>query len=494
MNTIGSTFENAPPAVATSFFVTQPGDRMKRTEPPVCIVDDDVSVREAVSRLARSEGLRVETFATASELLAHIACDPPACLVLDVNLPNLNGLELQRELARSAYHVPIVFLTGKGSILTAMQAIKAGSIEFLTKPLDPEALLGAIHQGLASREYDINLQEDRTGFPTNETMGTSAAWRALLRQVAIVAPTESTVLLLGETGSGKELIAEHIHRCSRRKDRPLVRVNCASIPKDLYESEFFGHVKGAFTGALRDRAGRFEMAEGGTLFLDEIGEIPQDLQSKLLRALQEKQYERIGGDRTRDADVRIIAATNRDLKKGVETGHFREDLYYRLNVFPLRVPALRERREDIPLLAKHFADLAAKDVGCRKARLTEAGVFTLQNYNWPGNVRELRNIVERAVILARGGPLVFELPISAPLPLPMPAVKQNGQTGFAGYVTEAEMHCRERQNLLAVLDKTEWKISGADGAAELLGVHPNTLRSRIKKMGLKRDDEASPIG
>jgi transcriptional regulator with GAF, ATPase, and Fis domain len=258
----------------------------------------------------------------------------------------------------------------------------------------------------------------------------------------------------------------------------------------LFESEFFGHVRGAFTGALKDRAGRFETAEGGTLFLDEVGEIPLDIQNKLLRVLQEKRYERIGDDRTRRADVRIVAATNRDLKKTVAAGRFREDLFYRLNVFPIQVPSLRERLEDIPLLAKHFVELSARDLKCAKPRLTRAAVTKLQNYDWPGNVRELRNVIERSVILARGGPLDFDLPIaisSTSPPLISPDVDIQGEGATEpGFLTEAELQRRERDNLLAILAKTNWKIKGPNGAAELLGVNPTTLLARMKKWGCKR--------
>ncbi|HVY68877.1 MAG TPA: sigma 54-interacting transcriptional regulator [Verrucomicrobiae bacterium] len=320
-----------------------------------------------------------------------------------------------------------------------------------------------------------------------DLIGQSAALRQIVSQIDLVAPTDASVLILGETGTGKELVAHEIHRRSRRKDKPLIRVNCASIPKELYESEFFGHVKGAFTGAIKDRAGRFEAAEGGTLFLDEIGEVPLDLQSKLLRVLQEKHYERVGEDRTRRADVRIIGATNRDLKKEVAAGRFREDLYYRLNVFPIQVAALRERKEDIPLLADHFVRLSVRELRCPKPRLTRAGVVNLQNYDWPGNIRELRNVVDRAVILARGGPLEFDLPVTsreAATEEPLKALRESD--GPRTFLTETELQQRERENLLAVLDQTRWKIKGADGAAELLGVKPTTLLSRIKKMGLRR--------
>jgi transcriptional regulator with GAF, ATPase, and Fis domain len=321
-----------------------------------------------------------------------------------------------------------------------------------------------------------------------DLVGQSAALRQIVSQVDLVAPTDASVLILGETGTGKELVAYEIHRRSRRKDKSLVRVNCASIPRELYESEFFGHARGAFTGAIKDRAGRFEAAEGGTLFLDEIGEIPLELQGKLLRALQEKNYERVGEDRTRHADVRIVAATNRDLKKEVAAGRFREDLYYRLHVFPVQIVPLRERKEDIPLLAQHFIKLSVKELGCPKPRLTRAGIVQLQSYDWPGNIREMHNVIERAVILARGGPLHFDLPVSEASQPARSTKADDSSNAKSEFFTESEMQQRERENLFVILEKAGWKIKGADGAAELLGVKPTTLLSRIKKMGLKRPE------
>lgn len=319
-----------------------------------------------------------------------------------------------------------------------------------------------------------------------DLVGQSAALRQIISQIDLVAPTEASVLILGDTGTGKDLVAHEIHRRSGRKDSPLVRANCASIPKELFESEIFGHVKGAFTGAIKDRPGRFETAEGGTLFLDEIGELPKDIQGKLLHVLQEKRYERVGDDRTRQADVRIIAATNRDLKKEVAAGRFREDLYYRLHVFPIHVTTLRERKDDIPLLAKHFIELSVKELRCPKPRLTRAAVARLQHYDWPGNVRELRNVIERAVIVARGGSLHFDLLVTEPAPIPPSSKSNSGTKADLEFFTEAEMLGRERANLVAVLERAGWKIKGVDGAAELLGVKPTTLLSRIKKLGLKR--------
>src|SRR6185369_3372928 len=279
-------------------------------------------------------------------------------------------------------------------------------------------------------------------------VGQSAALKHIVSQIDLVAPTEASVLILGETGTGKELVAHEIHQRSTRKDGPLVRVNCASIPRELFESEFFGHVRGSFTGAVKDRAGRFETAEGGTIFLDEVGEIPLDIQNKLLRVLQEKRYERVGDDRTRRANVRVVAATNRDLKKEAAGGRFREDLFYRLNVFPVQVPPLRDRTDDIPLLAKHFIEISARDLKCAKPRLTRAAVAKLQSYDWPGNIRELRNVIERAVILARGGALDFDFPMaghSAPVARPSAQLDSStGSTAQPKFLTEAELQRRER--------------------------------------------------
>ena len=462
---------------------------MSESVSQIYVVDDDLSVREAVGRLIRSAGLNVRTFASAQEILANLGKEMPSCLVLDIRLPDLDGFELQDELARKDMPVPIIFLTGHGDIPMSVRAIKAGAVDFLTKPFNDEYLLEAIRDAIG-RPNGKGPRAESFG----KIIGQSGACRRIISQVEVVAPTDATVLILGETGTGKELIAREIHQRSRRNDKPLVRVNCTSIPRELFESEFFGHAKGAFTGAIKDRAGRFEIAAGGTLFLDEVGEIPLELQSKLLRVLQEKCYERVGEDRTRQTDVRIIAATNRDLKKDIGAGHFREDLYYRLNVFPLQVPPLRERKGDITLLATHFVELLVKELGCPKPRLTRAGIEALESYEWPGNIRELRNVIERAAIFARGGALEFDLPVTGASVDPTSFGPQYSDGLDPEYLTESEMRRRERENLLAILQKTGWRIKGSDGAAELLGVKATTLVARIKKMGfnrpLERADEA----
>ncbi len=317
-----------------------------------------------------------------------------------------------------------------------------------------------------------------------DMVGTSPAIAQLSNQIDLVAPTEASVLILGESGTGKELVAREIHRRSQRVDRPLIRVNCASVPGELFESEFFGHVRGAFTGAIRDRAGRFEAADGGTIFLDEVGEIPLELQGKLLRVLQEGEYERVGDERTPKADVRVIAATNRDLKTAVEQGEFREDLYFRLNVFPLEVAPLRDRREDIPLLATHFLQSAIVKLNRDPLKLSQAVVDRLQGYDWPGNVRELQNVIERAVITSPGDTLRLDL-VDASVAPPR-VVTPTDTVANDGILTEAQMVELDEKNLLSALNRTGWKIYGPGGTAELLGLRPTTLASRIKKYDLQK--------
>lgn len=314
-----------------------------------------------------------------------------------------------------------------------------------------------------------------------DLIGGSPAINLITRQIELVAHTDSTVLILGESGTGKEVVAREIHRCSRRADRPLIKVNCAAIPRELYESEFFGHSKGSFTGAVRDRIGRFELAEGGTLFLDEIGEIPLDMQAKLLRVLQEGELERIGEERTRKVNVRIIAATNRDLRAEAEAGRFRQDLYYRLSVFPLELPPLRKRLEDLPMLAEHFLARFARQLGRPKLKLTMANIQDLQRYSWPGNVRELQHVLERACIVSERGRLHFD---HLTPPAPTPANVATLQTDDR-ILTATELRNLEARNIAAALKLTGGKIYGNDGAAALLGMKPTTLASRIKSLDVK---------
>ncbi|GAB6905044.1 Hydrogenase-4 transcriptional activator (fragment) [Desulfosarcina cetonica] len=314
-------------------------------------------------------------------------------------------------------------------------------------------------------------------------IGESQAIKAVVTQIAQVAPTDATVLIHGESGTGKELVAREIHKRSRRSDKPLIKVNCATIPKDLYESEFFGHIKGAFTGAVKDRIGRFEAADGGTIFLDEVGEIPLDLQSKLLRVLQEGEYERLGEDYTRKVNVRIIAATNKDLPAEVNARRFRDDLFYRLNVFPIQVAPLRQRPTDIPLLTRHFAGKIAKTLHRPCPRLTQANIIDLQAYDWPGNVRELENAIERAMILSNTNDLHFAPIIGGGPPASATPAAATQKTAIDGTVlSETELKQFERHNTINALQRCRWKLYGHDGAARLLGIKPTTLIERMKRM------------
>ena len=379
-----------------------------------------------------------------------------------------------------------------GLASTRPEAFRDFNWEFVQRgPGDTASLARMLRDNGTSAEDDVSSDESLT--PEEEAepafkgiIGRSPALRALLKQVAVVAPTDSTVLISGETGSGKELIAQAIHDASPRHNGPLVKVNCSAIPENLFESEFFGHARGAFTGALRDKPGRFEMADGGTLFLDEIGELPPAMQSKLLRVLQEREIERVGEIRTRKVNVRVIAATNRDLKQEVNEKRFREDLFYRLSVFPLEIPPLRERCEDIPVLATYFLRKTAKKMNRPLPRLSRAHSSQLSAHSWPGNVRELQNAVERAVILAHDGELRFDLRPSASSQSPSPVRDDVPVAHRSEVATRDDWKRQERESIMRALQQAGGKVSGRGGAAELLGMKPTTLSSRLKAMGITR--------
>ena len=336
-------------------------------------------------------------------------------------------------------------------------------------------------------ENEYLQEEIKAELNHRDIVGNSPAVAKLIKQIEMVAPTSANVLISGESGTGKELIARAIHAGSTRSDRPLIRVNCAAIPRDLFESEFFGHVKGAFTGAVQDRPGRFELAHGGTLFLDEVGEIPLELQSKLLRVLQDQQFERVGDNRTREVDVRVIAATNRELREMIDAAHFREDLYFRLNVFPIDSVPLRHRIEDVPQLARHFLQRACLKFNKPGVRIPPAQLEILQRYPWPGNIRELENIIERQVIVTQDRRLMFDDLLLGEPPRSLSRTKlahSSEQQKETALLTEHALSQRQRESTLAALTKADGKVSGAGGAAELLGVKPTTLASRLTKWGI----------
>ncbi len=337
------------------------------------------------------------------------------------------------------------------------------------------------------RERDYLREEVSVSMNFGQIVGQSPALQAMTARIEAVADTPASVLIIGETGSGKELVARAIHARSGRSNKPLVKVNCASIPTELFESEFFGHVRGAFTGAHQDRIGRFQLADGGTLFLDEVGEIPLALQSKLLRVLQEKEFERVGEDQSRTVDVRVIAATNKDLEKAVEAGEFREDLYYRLGVFPVQVPPLRKRGEDVVMLAVHLLEQVCRDFGRETLTLTQSQVDALRVYDWPGNVRELKNVIERAVILSGDRHLRLDLSMpEAQLEPPYGDELSAAKEGALSFLTDAAMRERVRRNMIAALEYADWRVAGENGAARLLGLKPSTLTDRMRSMDIER--------
>jgi DNA-binding NtrC family response regulator len=444
-----------------------------------------------------------KTAASSQEFLDMMRPGVPSCLVLDVELPGLSGIDLQQELIRSGIQIPIIFLTGHGSIPMTVHAVKAGAADFLTKPFDDEELLSAIRQCIARYDPPHRQFSGEKGF---EIIGTSTTLKHVLQLVETVAPTDSTVLLLGETGTGKELIARALHDNSRRKNTNFVKLNCAAIPTGLLESELFGHERGAFTGAVAQKVGRLELADQGTLFLDEVGDIPIEVQPKLLRALQEREFERLGGTKTRKANVRLIAATNRDLEKMVARGEFRSDLYYRLNVFPIRIPPLRERREDIPLLVRHFVQRYSRQMQKRIDAVPETTLERLVSWKWPGNIRELENFIERAVILSRDRSLNAPLnELREPILAPASAVPEEpvGQGDVVRIVKETIeglniTHPRrwphgtavenKRQEVIRVLRETNGRVGGANGAAARMGINRTTLISRMKKLGIRADE------
>lgn len=400
-------------------------------------------------------------------------------------------------------NVPRQMVTKSGQVLDVVMSARAerdpltGMLSLLVASKDvtdrnrSESKLREAYGEIARLKDELELERDylreevSVAMNFGQIVGESPALLSMVARIEAVANTPASVLIVGETGTGKELVAHAIHARSGRSDGPLVKVNCASIPDELFESEFFGHVRGAFTGAHKDRVGRFQLADGGTIFLDEVGDIPLALQGKLLRVLQEKEFERVGDDRSRSVDVRVIAATNKDLEKAVDAGEFREDLYYRLSVFPVQVPPLRKRGNDVVMLAAHFLKQVCRDFGRSDLSLTQNQVAALLRYDWPGNVRELKNVIERAVILSHGKTLRLDLSLrdtggsgSAPAPAPVAV--------GGSFLTDAEMKEQQRNNLLSALTSAGWRISGKGGAADLLDMKPSTLADRMRTMGLKK--------
>ncbi len=455
----------------------------------VLIVDDEALNRDLLEQELQEAGYRTLSAENGEQALELAARARPDLILLDALMQGLDGFATCARLKESeaTRSIPVIFLTALADTDVKLRAFRAGAVDYVTKPFQTEELLARAGTHISlRREIEAHgrskatirlLVEDMQ--PNRDALvGESRALVELRAKIGQVAPTDSTVLIQGETGTGKELVASAIHAGSARRERPFVRINCAALPRELVESELFGHEKGAFTGALRERRGRFELADGGTLLLDEVGELPLEAQAKLLRVLQEREFERVGGSRVLRTDVRVIAATNRDLQAQVGAGAFRSDLFYRLNVFPISVPPLRERREDIPVLLRHFAAQAARKLGRELTGVAPAFVERACMYAWPGNIRELENLVERAAIVSSGPVLDGSGLFAEQAPAAAPAVAPEAPSGTLEDI--------ERAHILRVLESTRWVIEGERGAARVLGLNASTLRGRLRKLGIRK--------
>jgi two-component system, NtrC family, response regulator AtoC len=379
----------------------------------ILIVDDDSEVRALLDELLRGEGYKVRDAKTGAEALASVEKDQPDLVMMDIKLPDQDGIALLRTLKQGHSDMEVIVMTAYGGSSTAIKAMERGAYDYVTKPFELEDLLATLkrvfeHAELASEVSALRLELGKSAAERERIVGSSRPMLEVYKLIGKVAASDATVLISGESGTGKELVAEALHRASKRNPHPLVKVSCAALPETLLETELFGHEKGSFTGAMTMRKGRFEMADKGTIFLDEIGEMTLGTQTKLLRILQEHEFERIGSNTPIKVDIRVIAATNRDLEKQVERGRFREDLFYRLNVIHIEMPPLRERKEDIPQLVEHFLIKYRYAPGAIPTTITEEALRRLINHDWPGNVRELENAIERAVVLSRGNPITLE--------------------------------------------------------------------------------------
>ena len=454
----------------------------------ILIVDDELNMRLVLQAMLKKEGYAVTTASNGMEALKILKADQMDIVVTDLKMPKLDGMGLLGEIIRDYPSIPVIIITAHGTIATAVDALKKGAFDYITKPFEQDELKQVIQKAVKTRRLDedealLNPDDiDRYGI-----IGSSDRITEIFETIKRVAPTTTTILITGETGTGKELIARAIHRNSPRKNNPFIKINCAAIPESLMESELFGYEKGAFTGAATKKQGRFELAHKGTLFLDEVGELPKDMQVKLLQVIQEQEFERVGGLQTIKVDVRLITATNRNLFEDVKDGRFREDLYYRLNVIPAHLPPLRERKEDIPVLIDFFIEKFNKKLDRSVKYIDEKVTNLLIQYAWPGNIRELENLVERMILMARGDTIVF-----ADLPSELKTAIESDSTGLSGIrqkpfkdIMKNHMEDIEKQMIISVLEECGNNVTRA---AKQLGLSRKGLQLKMMKYKLRRSE------
>ncbi len=452
----------------------------------ILIVDDEISILQSLSGILLDEGYGISLAESGEEAIEKAKKDQPDLILLDVWMPGTDGLTVLSEIKKIYPQVPVIIISGHGNIETAVKATRMGAFDFIEKPLSIDRVLVSIQNAVEfSRLEEENRILRRKAHKPSRMTGASIAVESLREQISRAAPTNATVLISGENGTGKELAARLIHLSSRRANRPMIEVNCAAIPEELIESELFGHEKGSFTGAYEKRKGKFDLANTGTLFLDEIGDMSLRTQAKILRIIQEQTFERVGGSHPVEVDVRIVAATNKDLAKEIELGRFRQDLYYRLNVIPIFVPPLRDRLEDIPLLVESFAAELAGESSLGKKNIDPAIFPILQQYTWPGNIRELKNFVERLIIMTPGQEI---RPADLPSELLSAEPRANGELSYFQFPTLKEARSSfERDYLIRKLEENGWNISVT---AAQIGLERAYLHRKMRILGIREDNPA----
>jgi len=449
----------------------------------ILVVDDEEAIRTSLSGILEDEGFRTFCAADGMEAVVMVERDMPDLVLLDIWMPRMDGLETLQKLKQTYPGLLVIMMSGHGTIETAVRSTKLGAYDFIEKPLSLEKVIVSVKNALGmNRLREENASLRGMVLQDHEMIGTSLPMSQMRDQIRLVAPTNASVLITGENGTGKELVARSIHYYSQRRDRPFIAINCAAIPEELIESELFGHERGAFTGAVAQKKGKFDVADGGTIFLDEIGDMSFKTQAKVLRILQERRFERVGGTRTIEVDVRIIAATNKVLEEEIKVGRFREDLYYRLNVVPFKVPSLRDRKEDIPLLIEHFlATFCRREGGGRKMILPEAEALMVE-YEWPGNVRELKNIVERLVIMTPGNTIAAN---QLPDYICAGDARAAGGSRVEAFLERSSLREAreefEKEFILQKLEENDWNISKT---AEAIELERSNLHRKIKSYGI----------